>query len=93
MNVFNEGFISTGDGHDIYFQQCGNPHGDPVLFVHGGPGVGASEKDKVYFDLKEVNLILFVQRGSGKSLPKGKLKNNTTRHIVGHVQGIKFFKN
>lgn len=74
--------LNTGDGHKVYFEECGNPNGLPVLFFHGGPGAGCSPKDRRYFDPKKYRVILFDQRGCGRSRPISKLEHNTTWHLV-----------
>ncbi len=80
--ILAEGFLNVGGGHELYYQQVGNPAGPSFLFFHGGPGLGTSERDKQYFDLERCNLILFDQRGAGKSKAEDQLANNTTSDLV-----------
>ena len=84
----NHGMLKTGDGHRVYFEECGNPNGIPILFFHGGPGAGCDEKDRRYFDPKKWRVILFDQRGCGRSRPLGLLENNTTWHLIQDAKHI-----
>lgn len=78
-------FLQLSDGHEIYMECSGNPHGEPVLFLHGGPGSGSSADQRRLFDPKRFNIIQFDQRGCGKSRPHGSLENNTTNDLVGDI--------
>ncbi len=73
----------------IYFEQVGNPAGKPIVFVHGGPGGGISEKSRVFFDSEYYNVILFDQRGSGKSRPFACMEENTTWHLVEDMEKLR----
>ncbi len=81
--------LSVGDGHEIYMEQSGNPEGIPVLFVHGGPGAGTQKIDRRFFDPERYRIILFDQRGSGRSTPHASLENNTTHHLVSDIEKIR----
>lgn len=74
---FNEGYLPEADGHRIYFAEYGKKGGKPVLLTHGGPGGQTHAGHAAVFDLKKYRVIMFDQRGCGKSLPAGKLENNT----------------
>ena len=74
ITPFNHLMLDVGDGHQLYIEQCGNPNGQPVVFLHGGPGGGCSENDRRFFDPEQYHIILFDQRGCGRSLPHGELK-------------------
>lgn len=65
--VFNSGYLDVGDGHEVYFEEFGNPEGKPAVFLHGGPGAGCGEKPRGFFDPAAYRVVLFDQRGSGKS--------------------------
>lgn len=78
---FLDGYLRRGI-HEIYFEICGNPKGYPVVFIHGGPGSGCSETHRRFFDPDKWKVILFDQRGSGRSRPAGCLAQNTTWHLV-----------
>ncbi|MBI2064969.1 MAG: prolyl aminopeptidase [Candidatus Yanofskybacteria bacterium] len=88
IKPLNRDFLKTDDGHKIYFEECGNPDGVPVLFFHGGPGAGCGEKDRRYFDPKKWRIILFDQRGCGRSRPLNLLENNTTWHLIQDAKRI-----
>ena len=81
-----EGRLATGDGHEIYFEESGNPKGKPAIFVHGGPGAGTEPKQRRFFDPEKYRIILFDQRGCGKSTPHASLENNTTWHLVSDME-------
>ena len=68
---FNSGFIEK-DGHKIYFEQCGKPDGKPAVFLHGGPGGGGSTHVMRFFDPKKYHIVIFDQRGCGRSLQIGR---------------------
>lgn len=88
-----EGHFSVTNGHQLYYETYGNKEGEPILFLHGGPGAGFSEKDKDFFDSTRHYVILFEQRGTGRSLPLGSLENNTAAHLVADINRLlNFFK-
>ena len=76
------GYFSVGDGHDLYYEECGNPDGIPILYLHGGPGIGCSKDAHRLFHPEKYRIILFDQRGSGRSKPQGSIHANTTLHLV-----------
>jgi len=93
INHYKKGYLTVSDSHKLYFELCGNPNGQPVIFLHGGPGAGISERDRGFFNPELYNIILFDQRGSGKSKPFGSLKNNTTQRLVQDIRKLlKFLK-
>ena len=85
---YKKGFLSVGGCHRLYFEIVGNPKGKPVLFLHGGPGSGFSEKSKRFFNFKKLSVIFFDQRGAGKSKPKGGLRGNTSQNLVGDIRKL-----
>lgn len=85
------GMLQVDDCHQIYWEECGNPYGFPVLFLHGGPGVGTEESCRTFFDPNFYRIILFDQRGCGKSLPRGCLVNNTTWDLVEDIHKLREF--
>jgi len=87
IKPYAHGLLPVTDKHSIYWEECGNPKGFPVLFFHGGPGAGSSEKDRRYFS-PQFRTILFDQRGCGRSRPVGCLKENTTWHLVHDAKKI-----
>ena len=89
LDLFNEGFLDTGDGHTVYFAECGNPHGTPALIVHGGPGGGSNPTMRRFHDPSHYRIILFDQRGCGRSLPNAAIENNTTWHLVEDMERLR----
>lgn len=86
IEPFNTGRFDTSDGHDLYWQECGNPEGMPLVFLHGGPGSGCSPKYRRVFDPQRFRIILLDQRGAGQSRPVASLENNTTAHLIGDLE-------
>jgi proline iminopeptidase len=86
---FATGFLALDHGHQMYFEQCGRPDGVPVVFLHGGPGAGASPAHRRFFDPDYYRIIIFDQRGAGRSRPLGSLENNTTSAIVGDIERLR----
>ncbi len=86
---FNNFLLSVDHQHQIYIEQCGNPDGQPVLFIHGGPGGGCSKNDRRFFDPQKYHIILFDQRGCGRSLPHGCIENNETSLLVNDIEKIR----
>lgn len=81
--------LEVDDIHTLYIEECGNPHGLPVLFVHGGPGAGCEPYHRRFFDPEIYRIILFDQRGCGHSSPHGSIENNTTQHLVADIEAIR----
>lgn len=82
----SHGYLDTNDGHQIYWELCGNPQGKPAVFLHGGPGGGCSPEHRRLFDPARYNVLLFDQRGCGRSRPHASLENNTTWHLVDDIE-------
>lgn len=80
------GMLEVGDGHQIYWEVCGNPDGAPAVFLHGGPGGSCQPDHRRLFDPAHYRIVLFDQRGSGRSTPKGSLEANTTAHLVADME-------
>jgi proline iminopeptidase len=81
-----QGWLHAGDGHQVYWEACGNPMGVPALFVHGGPGAGCGPDDRRWFDPRHYRILLLDQRGAGRSRPQGGLRANTTAHLMGDME-------
>ena len=81
--------LEVGDGHRLYLEQCGNPRGEPIVFLHGGPGGGCNVEDRQFFDPAHYRIILFDQRGAGRSTPHAELAANTTWHLVDDIERIR----
>ena len=91
LEPFRRDFLDVGGGHRIYFEESGNPHGFPVVFVHGGPGSQSRPAHRRFFDPDFYRIILFDQRGCGQSTPLGWLSDNTTSHLVGDMEKLREF--
>lgn len=83
------GMLAVDDIHTIYWEECGNPDGIPVLFLHGGPGAGLSPQHRRFFDPQRYRVILFDQRGAGKSTPLGEWRNNTTQLLIADIERLR----
>lgn len=83
------GRLKVSDIHELYYEESGNPKGDPVVFVHGGPGGGSSPKNRRYFDPEHYRIILFDQRGCGQSTPHADLHDNTTWDLVADMEKLR----
>ena len=88
IKPYDSGFLND-DQHQVYFEQCGNPDGKPAIFLHGGPGGGGSEDVRRFFNPDLYRIIIFDQRGCGRSKPHGCLENNTTWHLVSDIENLK----
>ncbi len=89
IEASNTGMLPVGEGHEIYYEECGNPKGKPAVYVHGGPGGGSSPGQRRVFDPQEYRIILFDQRGCGKSTPTASLENNTTWDLVEDMERLR----
>lgn len=83
------GHLDVGDGHSLYWEQCGTPGGKPVVFLHGGPGAGCSPDHRRQFDPARYDILLFDQRGCGRSTPHASLEANTTWHLVEDIEQLR----
>ena len=88
---FETGLLPLESGHVMYWEQVGNPRGQPVLFLHGGPGAGAGAVHRRFFDPQHWRLVVFDQRGAGRSRPLGELRANTTPHLVDDIETLRRF--
>ena len=92
IKPFNSFFLKTKDKlHSIYVEESGNKNGLPIVYLHGGPGGSTDPKNRRYFNPKKYRIILFDQRGSGRSKPKGSVINNTTSDLVNDMEAIRNF--
>tara|TARA_R100000935_G_scaffold597_3_gene2192 strand:+ start:646 stop:1635 length:990 start_codon:yes stop_codon:yes gene_type:complete len=89
LNPFDQRIVDVGDGHKVYVEQCGNPAGIPVVVLHGGPGGGCSPAMRRYFDPAKYRIVLFDQRGCGRSRPHASVVANTTWHLVADIELIR----
>ena len=89
IDPFDQRMLDVGDGHRIYVEQCGRPDGIPVVVLHGGPGGGCSPAMRRYFNPEVYRVILFDQRGCGRSRPHASVEANTTWHLVADIEAIR----
>jgi proline iminopeptidase len=89
IEPYRTGHVEVGDGHRLYWEQCGNPAGKPAVFLHGGPGAGCSADHRRQFDPARWNVLLFDQRGCGRSTPHASLEANTTWHLVDDIERLR----
>ena len=82
-------YLKVDDVHEIYIEECGNQNGIPVVFLHGGPGAGCELYHRQLFDPEKYRIILFDQRGCGRSHPHASLENNTTQHLISDIEKIR----
>ncbi|MFT4108354.1 prolyl aminopeptidase [Propionicimonas sp.] len=94
IEPYLDGMLAVGDGQQVYWEECGNPDGKPVVFVHGGPGGGCTPSYRRYFDPRRYRIVLFDQRGCGRSTPHASeavadLSANTTWHLVEDMERLR----
>ena len=86
---FETGMLDVGDGHSLYWELSGNPGGKPAVFLHGGPGGGSSPKHRRQFNPEKYRILVFDQRGAGRSTPHASLEANTTWHLVEDIEKLR----
>ncbi|MBS0380862.1 MAG: prolyl aminopeptidase [Proteobacteria bacterium] len=89
VEPFDSGRLPVSGLHTLYYEQCGNPHGKPVVFLHGGPGAGCNPKCRRFFDPTVYRIVLFDQRGCGRSTPHAELRENTTWDLVTDIERLR----
>ena len=87
IEPYSFGYLEC-DEHEIYYEECGNPNGKPAVFLHGGPGGGGSKKVRGFFNPELYRIVIFDQRGCGRSKPHGCLNNNTTWELVEDIEKL-----
>jgi len=91
IEPYRSGWLRVSPLHEIYWEESGNPKGKPALFVHGGPGAGADARSRRFFDPKRYRIVVFDQRGCGRSRPHASLEDNTTWHLVADIERLRTF--
>ncbi len=89
LEPYSSGYLNVGDGHELYWEQSGNPDGKPIVFLHGGPGAGVTKTHRRFFNPDAYRIILFDQRGAGKSTPHASTENNTRAHLVEDMEKLR----
>ncbi len=89
IEPYRHGYLAVSHGHEIYWEECGNPDGKPVVFLHGGPGAGCDPRARRFFDPKRYRIVLFDQRGCGRSRPHASLVHNTTWDLVADLEQLR----
>jgi len=89
IEPYQTGRLRVGSLHELYWEQAGNPRGRPVLFLHGGPGAGASPDHRRFFDPVAYRIVVFDQRGAGRSTPLGETRENTTPDLVADIERLR----
>lgn len=89
IDPFDKGWLRVDDIHTLYWEQSGNPNGVPAVFLHGGPGSGATPAHRRFFDANHYRIVVFDQRGAGRSTPLGELIDNTTPHLVSDMEALR----
>jgi proline iminopeptidase len=89
IEPYDSGMLAVSPLHTLYYEQCGNPRGKPVVFLHGGPGAGCNPKTRRFFDPAHYRIVLFDQRGCGRSTPHAELTDNTTWDLVADIERLR----
>ncbi len=89
IEPYDKGTLHVDGTHTLYWEQCGNPDGTPILFLHGGPGAACSVTDRRFFDPDYFRIVLFDQRGCGRSVPVGELDHNEIDYLVSDIEEIR----
>ena len=89
MKPYRTGYLRVSDLHELYYEESGNPDGKPAVFLHGGPGGGTDPRMRCFFDPRRYRIVLFDQRGCGKSRPHASLVDNTTWHLVEDIERLR----
>jgi len=89
IQPYDTGYLRVSQEHELYYEQCGNPEGKPAIFIHGGPGAGCDDRARGFFDPDAYRIVLFDQRGCGRSRPHASLVDNTTWHLVSDMEKLR----
>ncbi len=89
IEPYETGYLQVDALHSVYWEQSGNPRGVPVVFLHGGPGAGSSPTHRRFFDPTHYRIVILDQRGAGRSIPLGEIRQNTTDHLVADLERLR----
>jgi proline iminopeptidase len=89
LEPYRHGYLRVSDIHEIYYEESGNPAGKPAVFLHGGPGAGSDKRARQFFDPHHYRIVVFDQRGCGRSRPSASLVENTTWHLVADIERLR----
>src|ERR1700742_1159542 len=89
IEPYRHGYLRVSDIHEIYYEESGNPAGKPAVFLHGGPGAGSDKRARQFFDPRHYRIVVFDQRGCGRSRPSASLIENTTWHLVADIERLR----
>ncbi|KQZ60997.1 proline iminopeptidase [Sphingopyxis sp. Root1497] len=89
VEPYESGHFDVGDGHSLYYERCGTPGAKPAVFLHGGPGAGIAPAHRRLFDPARYDVLLFDQRGCGRSVPHASIENNSTWHLVTDIERLR----
>src|SRR5271156_5995467 len=89
LEPYRHGYLRVSDIHEIYYEESGNPAGKPAVFLHGGPGAGSDKRARQFFDPRHYRIVVFDQRGCGRSRPSASLVENTTWHLVADIERLR----
>lgn len=89
LDPYQTGLLQVDAIHTLYWEQSGNPRGVPVVFLHGGPGAGASPTHRRFFDPSHYRIVIMDQRGAGRSTPLGEIRDNTTDHLIADLEQLR----
>jgi proline iminopeptidase len=89
VEPYRQGYLRVSELHEIYYEESGNPAGKPALFLHGGPGAGSDKRARQFFDPQHYRIVVFDQRGCGRSRPSASLVENTTWHLVADIERLR----
>ena len=92
IEPYASGHLKVDAIHSVYWEECGNREGIPVVFLHGGPGGGCSATSRRFFDPARYRIVLLDQRGAGRSTPLGELRDNTTAHLIADLEMLRKFR-
>src|SRR3990172_7363458 len=91
LEPYSSGMLALDSIHTMYWEESGNPRGIPVVFLHGGPGAGSTPRHRRFFDPQAYRIIVYDQRGAGRSTPLGELRDNTMPHLIADLEALRSF--